>query len=72
MAGLHSGSTGNPTDSEARVQGIAAGKTADLIQAHTLSDGGQSALDIARLIAAFVEPAQETLELALYDLDLHD
>jgi len=43
-----------------------------LIQVHTLTDGGQSSLDIAGLIAAFVEPARETLELALYDLRLHE
>jgi phosphatidylserine/phosphatidylglycerophosphate/cardiolipin synthase-like enzyme len=44
----------------------------DLIQVRTLTDGGQSSLEIARLIAAFVEPAEETLELALYDIRLHD
>jgi phosphatidylserine/phosphatidylglycerophosphate/cardiolipin synthase-like enzyme len=29
-------------------------------------------MDIARLIADFIEPAEETLELALYDIRLHD
>ena len=43
-----------------------------LIQVRTLTDGGQSAADIARMVAAFVEPARETLELALYDVRLHD
>jgi phosphatidylserine/phosphatidylglycerophosphate/cardiolipin synthase-like enzyme len=39
---------------------------------HTLTDGGQTSLDIAHKIADFVKPARETLELALYDLRLHD
>jgi phosphatidylserine/phosphatidylglycerophosphate/cardiolipin synthase-like enzyme len=43
-----------------------------LIDVHTLTDGGQSATDIARMLAAFVEPVRETLELALYDVRLHD
>jgi phosphatidylserine/phosphatidylglycerophosphate/cardiolipin synthase-like enzyme len=43
-----------------------------LIEVQTLTDGGQSSLDIARRIAAFVDAAQETLELALYDLRLGD
>jgi phosphatidylserine/phosphatidylglycerophosphate/cardiolipin synthase-like enzyme len=42
------------------------------IDVRTLTDGGQSSPDVARLIAAFVEPARETLELALYDVRLHD
>src|SRR5918911_3642796 len=42
------------------------------ITVHTLTDGGQSSLDVARMIAVFVAPAKETLELALYDLRLHD
>jgi phosphatidylserine/phosphatidylglycerophosphate/cardiolipin synthase-like enzyme len=37
-----------------------------------LTDGGQKALDIAHKIADFVTPAKQTLELALYDLRLHD
>jgi phosphatidylserine/phosphatidylglycerophosphate/cardiolipin synthase-like enzyme len=45
---------------------------AELIEVRTLTDGGQSAADIARMIAAFAEPARETLELALYDVRLHD
>ena len=43
-----------------------------LITVHTLTDGGQTSLDIAHKIADFVKPAKETLELALYDLRLHD
>jgi phosphatidylserine/phosphatidylglycerophosphate/cardiolipin synthase-like enzyme len=43
-----------------------------VIEIHTLTDGGQTPLDIARLLEAFVRPARETLELALYDLRLHD
>jgi phosphatidylserine/phosphatidylglycerophosphate/cardiolipin synthase-like enzyme len=43
-----------------------------MIDVRTLTDGGQKALDVAHMIAAFVEPAQKTLELALYDIRLHD
>jgi phosphatidylserine/phosphatidylglycerophosphate/cardiolipin synthase-like enzyme len=43
-----------------------------VIDVHTLTDGGQTSLDIARRIAAFVDGAKETLELALYDIRLHD
>jgi len=43
-----------------------------VIDLHTLTDGGQSALDIARKLAAFLEPAGKTLELALYDVRLED
>jgi hypothetical protein len=43
-----------------------------VIEVHTLTDGGQTAVDIARTIAAFVGGAKETLELALYDIRLHD
>ena len=42
------------------------------IDVHTLTDGGQTSLDVARMIADFVKPARETLELALYDIRLHD
>ena len=34
----------------------------------TLTDGGQSAEDVAGWIAAFLAPARETLDLALYDV----
>jgi phosphatidylserine/phosphatidylglycerophosphate/cardiolipin synthase-like enzyme len=43
-----------------------------VINVHTLTDGGQRSLDVARLIADFVGTARETLELALYDVRLHD
>ena len=43
-----------------------------MIEVHTLTDGGQSSMDIARRVADFVAPARETLELALYDVRLHD
>jgi phosphatidylserine/phosphatidylglycerophosphate/cardiolipin synthase-like enzyme len=43
-----------------------------LITVYTLTDGGQTALDIGHKIADFVAPAKESLELALYDLRLHD
>jgi phosphatidylserine/phosphatidylglycerophosphate/cardiolipin synthase-like enzyme len=36
----------------------------------TLTDGGQRAEDVAREVVAFVEPAQRTLDLALYDVRL--
>jgi phosphatidylserine/phosphatidylglycerophosphate/cardiolipin synthase-like enzyme len=42
-----------------------------MIEVHTLTDGGQTSLDVGRRIAAFLEPAQKTLELALYDFRLH-
>jgi phosphatidylserine/phosphatidylglycerophosphate/cardiolipin synthase-like enzyme len=42
------------------------------IDLRTLTDGGQTAADVARMIAEFVAPARETLELALYDVRLHD
>jgi hypothetical protein len=42
------------------------------IHVDTLTDGGQTALDVARKIAAFVDGARETLELALYDIRLKD
>jgi phosphatidylserine/phosphatidylglycerophosphate/cardiolipin synthase-like enzyme len=36
----------------------------------TLTDGGQTAVDVASEIAAFVDEAQRTLELAQYDFEL--
>lgn len=42
-----------------------------LIQVQTLTEGGQTSLDVAGRIATFVDGARETLELALYDLRLH-
>jgi hypothetical protein len=40
------------------------------IQIHTLTDGGQQPAEIARLVAAFVDAAERTLELAQYDFHL--
>jgi phosphatidylserine/phosphatidylglycerophosphate/cardiolipin synthase-like enzyme len=42
------------------------------IEVITLTDGGQSAEDVARRVAAFLQPAKSTLELALYDVRLPD
>jgi phosphatidylserine/phosphatidylglycerophosphate/cardiolipin synthase-like enzyme len=43
-----------------------------LIEVHTLTDGGQTSLDVAHRIADFVGKARETLELAMYDIRLND
>jgi phosphatidylserine/phosphatidylglycerophosphate/cardiolipin synthase-like enzyme len=43
-----------------------------VIEVHTLTDGGQTAVDVGRRIATFVDGAKQTLELALYDIRLHD
>ncbi len=40
------------------------------IQIHTLTDGGQKPLDVARMVAEFLEPAQRSLDLAQYDFNL--
>src|SRR5438045_8991370 len=37
---------------------------------HTLTDGGQTAVDVATQIAAFLDGAKRSLELAQYDFDL--
>src|SRR4051795_12573431 len=42
------------------------------IEVFTLTDGGQSADDVARRIAGFLRAASRTLELALYDVRLPD
>jgi phosphatidylserine/phosphatidylglycerophosphate/cardiolipin synthase-like enzyme len=42
------------------------------IDVFTLTDGGQSADDVARRLAGFLHPAKSTLELALYDVRLPD
>ena len=36
----------------------------------TLTDGGQAAVEIAAAIAAFLDGAERTLDLAQYDFDL--
>jgi phosphatidylserine/phosphatidylglycerophosphate/cardiolipin synthase-like enzyme len=41
-----------------------------VISCRTLTDGGQSAADVARDVAAFLDAASHSLDLALYDLDL--
>jgi phosphatidylserine/phosphatidylglycerophosphate/cardiolipin synthase-like enzyme len=41
-----------------------------MITCRTLTDGGQAAADVAGDIAAFVDAAQQSLDLALYDLKL--
>ncbi len=41
-----------------------------MISARTLTDGGQDPVEIARAVAAFLDGARRTLDLALYDLDL--
>jgi phosphatidylserine/phosphatidylglycerophosphate/cardiolipin synthase-like enzyme len=43
-----------------------------VIELRTLTDGGQASLDIARDIASFLDAAERTLELALYDIRLVD
>jgi len=40
------------------------------IRIHTLTDGGQKPVDVARLVAEFLEPAQRSLDLAQYDFNL--
>jgi phosphatidylserine/phosphatidylglycerophosphate/cardiolipin synthase-like enzyme len=42
------------------------------IDVFTLTDGGQSAAEVARRVAGFVRPTRSTLELALYDVRLPD
>jgi phosphatidylserine/phosphatidylglycerophosphate/cardiolipin synthase-like enzyme len=41
-----------------------------VIQLRTLTDGGQPAMEIARLLASFLERAKQSLDVALYDLRL--
>jgi phosphatidylserine/phosphatidylglycerophosphate/cardiolipin synthase-like enzyme len=48
------------------------GHSTRLIDIFTLTDGGQSADDVARRVADFLRPAKSTLELALYDVRLPD
>jgi phosphatidylserine/phosphatidylglycerophosphate/cardiolipin synthase-like enzyme len=43
-----------------------------VIDVITLTDGGQTSVDIARRISDFVSASRESLELALYDLHLHE
>jgi phosphatidylserine/phosphatidylglycerophosphate/cardiolipin synthase-like enzyme len=41
-----------------------------VIEAYTLTDGGQSALEVAERLAGFLDAAERSLDLALYDFDL--
>ncbi len=41
-----------------------------MISARTLSDGGQKPVEIATVVADFLDRAERSLDLALYDLDL--
>lgn len=43
-----------------------------MLELETLTDGGQSAVDVATHVAAFVDAATTSLDLALYDLRLDD
>src|SRR3954463_5326979 len=40
------------------------------ITIRTLTDGGQTAVDVATQVAAFLDGAKRTLDLAQYDFDL--
>ena len=44
----------------------------NLIDVRTLTDGGQTAPEIAQTIADFVDAAEHSLDIALYDVRLHD
>jgi len=41
-----------------------------VLEVETLTDGGQSAVDVAKEVAAFIDAAATTLDLAMYDLRL--
>ena len=43
-----------------------------MLEVETLTDGGQAATDIAKQAAAFIDGAEKTLDLAMYDLRLDD
>jgi phosphatidylserine/phosphatidylglycerophosphate/cardiolipin synthase-like enzyme len=42
------------------------------VEVHELTDGGQTAEQVAEWLAAFIAPARETLEIAIYDIRLPD
>lgn len=44
----------------------------NLIDVRPLTDGGQTAPEIAQTIAEFVDAAEHSLDIALYDVRLHD
>src|SRR4029078_10528424 len=56
---------------DARLQGLGGGRLR-LIELRFYRDGGQSALDVAHQVAEFLGTAKTSLELALYDIRLHD
>ncbi|MBA3332871.1 MAG: hypothetical protein H0U30_02670, partial [Actinobacteria bacterium] len=69
--------TGDPASPEERAQGVASGRpnrvteagpASAAIELTTLTDGGQRAADIARLLAGFLAKAEKSLDLALYDV----
>ena len=68
---LHIRPTGAGAIAETGVQGVTP-RQAVLIEFHTLTDGGQTALDVAHKLASFLGRAEQTLELALYDVRLRD
>src|SRR5205085_11757272 len=43
-----------------------------VIDVRTLTDGGQTSPEIARTITDFLGAAERTLDIALYDVRLHD
>ena len=43
-----------------------------MLEVETLTDGGQTAADVAKKAAAFIDAATTTLDLAMYDLRLED
>jgi len=43
-----------------------------VLELRTYRDGGQTAVEVAREVAAFLGEARRSLELALYDIRLHD
>ena len=43
-----------------------------MIQVHTLTDGGQRPVEIAQLLASFLERAERKLDIAVYDVNLAD
>ena len=43
-----------------------------MIDLHTLTDGGQSAGDVAKIVGTFLSGAEKSLDIALYDFNLVD
>src|SRR5207244_4259448 len=57
---------------EARLQGADEGAAVRLIEIRTLTDGGQTPVEIARALTDFVSAAERTLDVAIYDFRLAD